>query len=338
MARRGVLVGGALPIVLLAACGTASGNGPTVLAAPTTTVPTSVVALTSPTTSSTDPSTAALTSGPSTTAPRPRPLLTDNRVFLEGDSIAESVGPRYSGAVCDALEPLGWNVTVDAVMGRNTSQAVRSLRSHLSSVGQVLVILIGHNDGIDPSSYHQNLSRLIDLVPEARWILLLTNYEFERGRDRMNLVLYDLANSDGRIQIVDWNDVVQGTDGAIKGDGIHLTTVGEHALADTIAGALGGAPTPPAGGSARRTCTTFRAPRPPSQGTGGSSSTSPTTSPGTEPGGSGGPTTGAPGTESPGTEPPATNGPPGGSGPPKGSPTTAPNPTDPPPKAAPPTT
>jgi lysophospholipase L1-like esterase len=336
MARRGTLVGGALPVLLLAACGTAAGKGPTVLAAPTTTVPNSVVALTSPTSTSTDPSTAAVTSGPSTTASRPRPQLTDNRVFLEGDSIAESVGPRYSGAVCDALEPLGWNVTVDAVMGRNTNQAVRSMRSHLSSVGQVLVILIGHNDGIDPGSYHDNLNRLIGLVPEARWILLLTNYEFERGRDRMNLVLYDLANSDDRIQVVDWNDVVQGTDGAIKGDGIHLTTVGEHALADTIAGALGAAPTPADDGASHRTCTTFRAPRPPS--TGGSQSTSTTASPGTEPSGSGGPTSGAPGTEPPATEPPGTNGPPAGTDPPKNSPTTASAPTSAPPKDAPTTT
>ena len=249
MARRGILVGGALVAMSLTACATAAGKGPTVIAGPTTTVGSSIVEITPPTTVSaaTDTGLSDVTGQPSTSGPKPRPELTDNRVFLEGDSITESVGPRYSGTVCDALEPLGWNVTVDAGQGRNTGQAVQSMRSHLSSVGQVLVILIGHNDGIDPGSYHDNIARLIKLTPNARWILLLTNYEFERGRDRMNLVLYDIANSDDRIQIVDWNDVVKSTKGAIKGDGLHLTSVGEEALAETIAGALGAAPAAPPG-------------------------------------------------------------------------------------------
>jgi len=182
-------------------------------------------------------------------------VVTDDRVFLVGDSITESIGPRYSGAVCHTLEPLGWNVTVDAFMGRTTAEAVQSLRSHLSSVGQVVVILIGHNDAIDPTSYRAQMTRLLGLLPDVPRVLLLTNYEFERGRDRMNQVLRDLAAIDPKIQLVDWNLVVQGTKGAIRGDGLHLTSIGEAALSDTIANALGAAPT---GDGADRTCTTFR--------------------------------------------------------------------------------
>ena len=95
------------------------------------------------------PSHPSTTTTTTTTLPA-EPVITDNRVYLVGDSITESISSRYSGAVCDALNPLGWDVTVDAVMGRQTADAVQSLRAHLADVGQVMVVLIGHNDGIDP--------------------------------------------------------------------------------------------------------------------------------------------------------------------------------------------
>jgi lysophospholipase L1-like esterase len=192
------------------------------------------------------------TTSTTTTLPA-EPVITDDRVFLVGDSITESISSRYSGAVCDALNPLGWDVTVDAVMGRQTSDAVQSLRTHLADVGQVMVVLIGHNDAIDPASYRTQLERLFALVPDVRRIYLLTNYQFEKGRDRMNAVLEEEAASDGtggpddRIELVDWNTVVEGVKGAIRSDGLHLTPIGQEALAGTIASALGLAPgaTPP---------------------------------------------------------------------------------------------
>ena len=85
-------------------------------------------------------------------------------------------------------------------------------------------------------------------MPDARRILLLTNYEFERGRDRMNDVLREIAAVDGdggpddRLQLVDWNAAVEDIDDAIQRDGIHLTDSGQRALATVMAAALGAAP------------------------------------------------------------------------------------------------
>ena len=232
--------------LLLGACAAsaASNSGPRIDAKPGTTGSSRTVGV-----DSSQPSTTVTTT---TTLPT-APVITDNRVFLVGDSITESISSRYSGAVCDALNPLGWDVTVDAVMGRQTADAVQSLRAHLTDVGQVMVVLIGHNDGIDPANYRTQLDRLIALVPEVRRIYLLTNYQFEKGRDRMNAVLQQEAAADGtggpddRIELVDWNTVVSGVKGAIRQDGLHLTSIGQEALAGTIASALGLAPgaTPP---------------------------------------------------------------------------------------------
>jgi lysophospholipase L1-like esterase len=342
--------------LLLGACAAsaASGNGPQIDAQPGTTGSSSTVGV-SPRQRSTTTTT--------TTVPA-EPVITDNRVYLVGDSITESISSRFSGAVCDALTPLGWDVTVDAVMGRQTADAVQSLRAHLTDVGQVMVVLIGHNDAIDPTNYRAQLDRLIALVPDVRRIYLLTNYEFEKGRDRMNAVLQQEAAADGtggpddRIELVDWNTVVSGVKGAIRQDGLHLTSIGQEALAGTIASALGLAPgaTPPTttstlasdstasrrGTSSPKSttvssaqCTTERA-----GSTSGSSGSGGRVSGGSGSGGSGSggssrTTTIAPApapTTSPGSSPSGTDAPPTskpGSGKPPGS-TTAPPGTNPP--------
>ncbi len=347
MRARFVIV--ALAGTLLAACGASEASGgPEIQATEETGAASSVVEVTMPRSTTT-----SIAAGPAESVAA-HPEVTDDRVYLVGDSITESIASRYSGVVCDALTPLGWNVTVDARQGRTTGEAVQSLRANRSRVGEVVVVLIGHNDGIDPEGYRSQIDRLIGLVPDARRILLLTNYEFERGRDRMNDALRLVAGADGdsgpndRIQLVDWNTAVDEIeDDAIRGDGVHLTTVGQNALATVIAAALGPAPT--AGNNSERppACTTLRSSTRGSGsgsgsggsgggsggsggGSGGSGSKTTTTTSAPQPGSSAAPSTGVPDTSGP----PATDAPPdtkpdtkpGTSGPPntaKGSTTTA---------------
>ena len=263
---------------------------------------------------------------PDTVPAPPHPLVTDSRVYVVGDSISESIASRYSGLICDALGPLGWDVVVDAVQGRRTDQAIRSLRKNRSRVGQTVMVLIGHNDGIDPEGYRERIEQLIQLVPDARRILLLTNYEFERGRDRMNDVLRELAAVDGdsgpddRLQLVDWNAAIEDVDDAIQRDGVHLTGSGQRALATVMAAALGAGPDQ--GGPADEpSCTTLRD----SGGSGNSGS-------GGSGGGSGRTTT-APAQSGSSEVPPATEPPPATDAPPA---TGGPQPTDPPPPSEPP--
>ncbi len=256
-------------------------------------------------------------------------MVTDNRVFVIGDSITESIASRYSGLICDALGPLGWDVVVDAVQGRRTDQAVRSLRTNQERVGQTVMVLIGHNDGVDPESYRNRIDQLIALVPDARRILLLTNYEFERGRDRMNDVLREIAAVDGdggpddRLQLVDWNAAVEDLDDAIQRDGIHLTDAGQRALATVMAAALGSAPGQ-GGVPDEPSCTTLRDSTGSSgsgnSGNSGSGGTRRTTTTVAQSGSSEPP----PATDAP----PATDPPPATGGPP---PTDAPEPSEPPP-------
>ena len=317
----------ALALLGAGCAASAAGEGPSVGAAAGTDPATSLEEV------AVDPTTGAPNTvddpAVGTAPPPPHPVVTDNRVFVVGDSITESIASRYSGLICDALGPLGWDVVVDAVQGRRTDQAVRSLRTNRERVGQTVMVLIGHNDGVDPESYRSRIDQLIALVPDARRILLLTNYEFERGRDRMNDVLREIAAVDGdggpddRLQLVDWNAAVEDLDDAIRRDGIHLTDAGQRALATVMAAALGAAPGQ-GGVPDEPSCTTLRDSTGSSgsgnSGNSGSGGTRRTTTTVAQSGSSEPP----PATDAP----PATDPPPATDGP---APTDAPEPSEPPP-------
>ena len=144
MRARFVIV--ALAGTLLAACGASEASGgPEIQATEETGAASSVVEVTMPRSTTT-----SVAAGPAESV-ADHPEVTDDRVYLVGDSITESIASRYSGVVCDALTPLGWNVTVDARQGRTTGEAVQSLRANRSRVGEVVSTSAGSGR---PTSRH----------------------------------------------------------------------------------------------------------------------------------------------------------------------------------------
>jgi len=166
----------------------------------------------------------------------------DDRVFVLGDSITESTDPEHYGTLDRQLDPLGWDVTIDAKRGRTTQQGIDELERHGDEVHDAVVVLLGHNDAVDPKAYREKLDKIVELLSGVRRVVFLTNYEFEPGRDRMNDELRAEATDHPAVEVVDWNAVASSTAGAIGPDGLHLTLTGAKALAATIAVALGPAP------------------------------------------------------------------------------------------------
>jgi lysophospholipase L1-like esterase len=167
-----------------------------------------------------------------------RPRVSDDRVFILGDSITESAGPGYYDTIARQLLPLGWSTTIDAKSGRTTSQGLDVLRRRRRDIHDVAVVLLGHNDAVDPSAYRKRIDAIVDELAGVPLVLLLTNYEFEKGRDRMNDQLRVVDALHDNVELVDWNAVVRSTDGAVGPDGLHLTRTGARALGATIAVSL----------------------------------------------------------------------------------------------------
>jgi lysophospholipase L1-like esterase len=181
-----------------------------------------------------------------------RPAVRDDRVFILGDSIIEAAGPDNYDTLRRQLTPLGWKVTIDAQKGRSTQQGVTELEKHRRDIHDVVVILLGHNDPVDPLAYRKKIDEMVDLLAGVPLVMFLTNYEFQPGRDRMNDVLRVVDALHDNVELVDWNAVAENTKGAIGPDGLHPTELGAKALAATVAVSLGVAPDGPAttGGSA----------------------------------------------------------------------------------------
>jgi hypothetical protein len=195
-----------------------------------------------PTTALTLPAETAKPPTPVSSFPAPTVPLTDNRVFLVGDSVLEAAGPHYGNRLGQVLGPLGWRATVDAVQGRPPEDAIRVLRTRRREIGQVVVILIGNNYGGDETAFAGQVAQMLSILNSVPEIVVLTVEEFKPLQAQVNVELRRAAAVDPRVVLVDWDTVVRSTPGANLPDGLHLTALGASVLAATIASTLGPAP------------------------------------------------------------------------------------------------
>jgi lysophospholipase L1-like esterase len=169
------------------------------------------------------------------------PAITDKRLFLLGDSVMASLAPRYTDEGRKVLEPLGWQLTLDAEVSRSPLGAVLELKKRQRDIPEVVVILIGHNYGGNLPVVTQQFHDIMAQLTKPKKIVFLLNEEFKKSIADVNNVIRDLAKADPRIHVVDWNAVSTGP--AFRGpDNVHLTPLGAKLLAVIIAQAVGAAP------------------------------------------------------------------------------------------------
>jgi uncharacterized membrane protein YgcG len=166
-----------------------------------------------------------------------------NRVLLIGDSILASTSSRYGGQMCEALVPLGWQVSVEAEPSRFIDFGNRVLDKALAAETppeldwDVAVVFLGSNYGGDETAYEDELRRILDrLAP--RPTLLLTVTEYRPYYDEVNEVIGRFGSFYENVTVLDWRTVSQ-TPGVLSGDRLHPTDAGRNVLAQAIAAALG---------------------------------------------------------------------------------------------------
>jgi hypothetical protein len=175
----------------------------------------------------------------------PRPAVTDNRVFLLGDSILLSTGNDYSGTLGEMLAPLGWKWTMDAKVGRNTEDGRRVLDRRRGEVHQVAVVFLGNNYDGDEVRFAGEIDRILALLDSVPRVLLVTVQEYRSQQAEVNDVLWEKAAArPGQVQLVDWATLASTTAGINGNDGLHLNDRGTELLARLLGEALGPAPLP----------------------------------------------------------------------------------------------
>ncbi|MDQ1432842.1 MAG: hypothetical protein QOF40_3444 [Actinomycetota bacterium] len=151
------------------------------------------------------------------------------RVSMFGDSVMLGARDQLLARFPDA------SVTVDAVENRSLLGAVSVLQG-AQPLGDVVVLDLGYNDGDDPGVFRQRIDNAMAVLSSVPKVLWLTQREFRAGRAGMNAELVAAATRYGNLEVVDWNTEVAAHPEEVYGDGIHLTPVGQRAMAALVRG------------------------------------------------------------------------------------------------------
>ena len=166
--------------------------------------------------------------------------VTGNRVLLVGDSIFASTAKRYGNEMCDTLEPLGWQVAVEAEPGRFAEFGTRVLKSRIDAVWDVVVIYLGTNYEGNENSLRGEFEEMFTITKGVETVVLTTG-EFRDAQKVVNATIKEVANQFDHVHVLDWSSVAK-VKGITGKDRIHLSDAGRAALAQTIGRALDYAP------------------------------------------------------------------------------------------------
>lgn len=169
-----------------------------------------------------------------------------NRVLMIGDSILASTSSRYGNQMCEAVEPLGWQVAVEAEPSRFVEFGNRVLQRLLpddvapDDDWDAAVVFLGSNYRGDAFAYEAELVEMLDRL-EPRPVLLLTVTEYRPNYVEVNVVINRLGAERDNVTVLDWESISE-TPGVLSSDGLHPTDAGRRVLADAVAAALGPVP------------------------------------------------------------------------------------------------
>ena len=166
--------------------------------------------------------------------------VTGNRVLLVGDSILASTAKRYGNEMCDTLEPLGWQVAVEAEPGRFAEFGTRVLKSRIDAVWDVVVIYLGTNYEGNEKSLRGEFEEMFTITEGVETVVLTTGV-FRDSQKVVNAAIKEVANKFDHVHVLDWASVAK-VKGITGKDRIHLSDTGRAALAQTIGRALDYAP------------------------------------------------------------------------------------------------
>ncbi len=151
----------------------------------------------------------------------------DGRVYAVGDSVLLGCA-NYLG---EALA--GWNVTLDAEVGRRFPEGIDSLLRHQNLLGQVLVVVLGHNYGGRGASYGYIDEIMAVAGRKAQRVVFVTVTEWSPAQAEVNRAIYDAAGRYPNVVVAPWAETVKANPQFLW-DHVHPNSAGQVALANLI--------------------------------------------------------------------------------------------------------
>jgi hypothetical protein len=161
---------------------------------------------------------------------RPNQVSANPSVLLIGDSILDGA----ADAVTEGLP--GWEITIDAVVGRSSSGGIAVVEGAVTAP-DVVVLELGTND-VDADAFRANAERILaaPAVVDADLVVWLTARNPDGITPAVNRAIFELMGSVPHGTVADWDRFVPPE--ALNGDGVHLASGQEPVFAGFVAEAL----------------------------------------------------------------------------------------------------
>lgn len=162
------------------------------------------------------------------------------RLLMIGDSILAAMASRYGDLACRTLTPQGWQVAVEAEVGRFIDLGLKVVNRKLSQGFDAVVLLLGTNYRDDQAEYRTTLMEILDQLSDLP-VVILTVTEHRYEITEVNNVIIEQVGQRDNLWLIDWRRLSK-KPGILWKDGIHPTSDGEQLLISEIAEVLGTAP------------------------------------------------------------------------------------------------
>lgn len=150
------------------------------------------------------------------------------RISVFGDSVLLGAADAIQSALA------GNTVSIDAHENVSLLGALGTLQSARADIGDIVVLDFGYNDGPDPGAWHDRVDQAMTILAGVPKVIWLGQSNFSSGRAEMNAQLVAAAQQYPNLEVVDWTAIAAAHPGALYGDGVHLTPVGQTAMADVV--------------------------------------------------------------------------------------------------------
>jgi hypothetical protein len=162
------------------------------------------------------------------------------RILMIGDSIMAALSRRYSNLACKNLTPLGWQISIEAEIGRAVEFGPRVLAAKMDETWHAAVVFLGTNYWRDQDKYEADLVRILDRL-EPRPTVLISVSEWRNEQREVNEVIADQVLNRDNVWFIDWRTISR-TPGVLSSDDIHPSNEGNQLLVTLLAETLGRAP------------------------------------------------------------------------------------------------
>ena len=189
---------------------------------------------------------------PPTTLPEVEPITapvgevaTGDRLLLVGDSAMLTLTPRAEGLACEVLTGLGWQVEIEAELGRYIGfarQVVDELVVDVADDWQVIGLMFGHHLDTTAAEFGLALDEVLDTIGDVP-VLLYTRSEIDEASAELNEVIRQRSVDRPTVVLVDWGRsvAVERELDLVDADGLP-TRAGMERITLLTAGALGESP------------------------------------------------------------------------------------------------